>query len=45
MEPDFQLTFLGFGLAEFDGIDVYDIADLSPIEIKLDDTTQTFNLE
>lgn len=30
---------------EFDGIDVYDIADLSPIEIKLDDTTQTFNLE
>lgn len=30
---------------EFDGIDVYDIADLSPIEIKLDDTIQTFNLE
>lgn len=30
---------------EFDGVSVYDIADLSPIEIKLNDTTQTFNLE
>lgn len=30
---------------EFDGVDVYDISDLSPIEIKLDDATQTFNLE
>lgn len=30
---------------EFDGVDIYDLGDLSPIEIKLDDTTQTFNLE
>lgn len=30
---------------EFDGVDIYDLGNLSPIEIKLDDTTQTFNLE
>mgnify|MGYP004534087149 FL=1 len=30
---------------EFDGVSIYDLNDLSPIEIKLDDTTQTFNLE
>lgn len=30
---------------EFDGVDIYDLGDLSPVEIKLDDTTQTFNLE
>lgn len=40
--PDTHMLAPG---GEFDGIDVYDIADLSPIEIKLDDTTQTFNLE
>ena len=30
---------------ESDGVSVYDIADLSPIEIKLGGATQTFNLE
>lgn len=30
---------------EFDGVDIYNLGDLSPVEIKLDDTTQTFNLE
>lgn len=40
--PDTPMLASG---GEFDGVDIYDLADLSPIEIKLDDTTQTFNLE
>lgn len=40
--PDIPMLAPG---GEFDGVDIYDLGDLSPIEIKLDDTTQTFNLE